>query len=147
MSIRDDYYLHLHGSGDHYDRMIWVVFGGGVALSLWILYAHWLGNELPRTADFVMLLLGVIVLIYSFLLFLSFNQKKEFFYKKHNEYFRKKNFHTLTIYDHIRVRYIGEFILVFIFLIYVVTFAMEFLPWFSLFNFMLILLTELSEVF
>jgi len=100
-------------AGQHYDNLIWVVLAGGIASSLWILYSFHNGNNLTQFNNAIMLTMGLIFLLHSFILIISFDQKRRFYYRIANPS-PKGNY--------IKIRYVGETILSLIVLIYGLTF-------------------------
>ncbi len=64
--------------GQHYNNLIWVVFGGAIALTLYVLNLVWCDKCIINNLIIRMLLLifGYSVLFYSTLAIESFGQKK-----------------------------------------------------------------------
>lgn len=66
-------------AGEHYNHLIWVVFGTGVAFSLYILYLFLKKEFLIESIIWraFLLFIGYYVLIYSALVLESFGEKKD----------------------------------------------------------------------
>ena len=114
-----------------YDKIIWEVFAIGITASIVILYnvIH-LENKIPENFDVLALILGFSILIYSFILFLGYNFKKDKLiecfndkslekdYKLENELSEKlhKSFYP-------RTKWMAEIILLFIIILYFKAFS------------------------
>ena len=74
--------------GQHYNNLIWVVFGGAIALTAYILYQIWTNTLFINNLliKYLALLFGYSVLFYATLVIESFGQKKTWTFKKAYKY-------------------------------------------------------------
>ena len=78
--MNDDY----QEIGQHYNNLIWVIFGGAITLTLYILFLIWFNNKIINNllARYLLLIFGYSILFYAILVIESFGQKKTLAFKK-----------------------------------------------------------------
>lgn len=100
-------------AAQHYDQMIWIVFASGLGLSLWILNLFISEHK----TNIIVLAFGFIILIYSVVQIISFQQKKNIFHRR-----LRGNEDLRRIYgnSYLKTKWLSEIILLLVVLTYTV---------------------------
>lgn len=103
-----------------FDKQIWVVFSIGVISSVIILYFVKYGNMKNPTDQLLALILGFVILIYSFFSVLGYAKKQKIVQRIDDR--SKELAEELDKIWYFRARWMGEIILIFIGIIYFIAF-------------------------
>jgi len=120
-------YEKAYDSANHYENYIWITFSTIVLLSLWILYAVCVNNEININVKITMAVFGFLLCIYSILVVVNLNQKRRIKYAIIDIIEKEKKAKGEKIFEkinYLKIRNFGVLLILFIILfLYFIVFS------------------------